>query len=380
LPRQALLTNVILPRLFAGIVSLYLPADAPIGLRRTRLIAPLASRNRIHAEGVKEMDRRQFVITAALSPLVVRLASSEKRPEQGGPAIFPLVVGNTIPNQALGTGSYDEGLTQDQADTKFCQIVSRGIDGGQHLAVTKKFWNPSDWDTTENNLSNYASYGTQVIMALQPALPGTPTDRKSLVTFLAAIEGLGFNAGNCYIVLWQEPEVASKNISPTDFQNGLEYYGPKVASAGLPLVADLGSGAGTSAVSQYGSAAIAAYQAGCGLTGLAQDLYCPAYINQGVRLDTLANLADANNLPYGVFEHGCAPSQFTEARCTTFMNYIRTFMQTRQQASKPNLPVLYYDGQGSPTGENDVTSPIGQDPSTPSPDFRIALFQELWDA
>jgi hypothetical protein len=56
------------------------------------------------------------------------------------------------------------------------------------------------------------------------------------------------------------------------------------------------------------------------------------------------------------------------------------FMKARQQASKPNLPVLYYDGQCSAIGANDITSPIGQDPSVPKPDFRIALFQALWDA
>jgi len=327
------------------------------------------------------MDRRQFLAAAALSPLAAHLASSAKGFEQGSPAIFPLVVGNTIPNQAMQTGCYDEGLTQDQADTKFCHIVSRGIGGGQHLAVTKKFWNPSDWNTSKNNLSNYASHGTKVIMALQPVLPGTPADKTNLANFLATVKSsFGFNAGNSYIVLWQEPNVPSKNISPTDFQNGLQYYGPTVAASGLPLVADIGSAQGTSAISQYGNAAIAAYQAGCGLTGLAQDLYCAAYTNQGVRLGTLANLADASALPFGVFEHGCAPSQFTQAQCTTFMNHVRNFMQTRQLAFKPNLPILYYDGQCSPTGLNDITSPIGQDPSTPSPDFRIALFQQLWDA
>lgn len=325
------------------------------------------------------MDRRQFVTAAALSPLVARLAASEKGPEHASPAIIPLVVGNTIPNEALGTGCYDAGRTQDQADIKFCQIVSRGIDGGQRLAVTKKFWNPSDFDTSKNNLSNYASYGTKVIMALQPALPGT-ADMSKLEKFLTAVKKLGFNADNCYIVLWQEPEVTTKKIMPGDFQTGLENYGPVVAGAGLPLVADIGSGRGTSAISQYGNAAIAAFQAGCGLTGLAQDLYCPSFTNDGVTLDTLAGIADANNLPFGVFEHGCVPSKFTQPQCTKFMDHIRTTMQARQQAAKPNLPVLYYDGQCSATGAGDLTSPIGQDPSVPQPDFRIALFQELWDA
>jgi hypothetical protein len=328
------------------------------------------------------MDRRKFLGAAALSPLAARLAAPAKGPAQGGPNLSPLVVGNTIPNpQAFQTGCYDAGLTQSQADTKFCQLVSRGVGGGQHLAVSKKFWNKSDWDTSKNDLSNYASFGTRVIMALQPALPGTSTDKTNLKNFLTTVKSsFGFNASNCYIVLWQEPEVASKNISSAEFQTGLEYYGPTVAAQGLPLVADIGSAAGTSVISQYGSAAIAAYQNGCGLTGLAQDLYGASHISQGVGLATLATLADNNGLPFGVFEHGCVPSQFTQTQCTNFMNYIRTFMQTRQQAFKPNLPVLYYDGLCSATGMDALSSPIGQDPSTPSPDFRIALFQELWDA
>jgi hypothetical protein len=327
------------------------------------------------------MDRRQFLAAAAVSPLAAHLATSAQGLEQSSPNIVPLVVGNTIPDSALGMPCYDAGLTQDQADTKFCHIVSRGIGGGQHLAATKKFWTKSDpWNTSINNLPKYASHGTTVIMTLYPALPGTPAEKTNLKNFLTTVKGFGFNAGNCYIVLWQEPEVASKNISSAEFQMGLQYYGPTVASFVLPLVADIGSGAGTDTITAYGNAAIAAYQAGCGLTGLAQDLYCPAYKGgAGVGLDTLANLADANTLPFGVFEHGCAPSQSGKTQCTTFMNYIKTFMQTRQQAAKPNLPVLYYDGTCSPTGTSD-TSPIGQDPSTPSPDFRIPLFQELWDA
>jgi hypothetical protein len=60
-----LLTNVILPRLFAGVVSLHLPADAPIGVLRARLRRGAIRRgavtrrasclpNHIQAEGVKK--------------------------------------------------------------------------------------------------------------------------------------------------------------------------------------------------------------------------------------------------------------------------------------------------------------------------------------
>src|SRR5215472_2071299 len=153
------------------------------------------------------MDRRKFLAAAALSPVAAQMTAPAKRPEQGSPNISPLVVGNTIPNpQAFATGCYDAGLTQVQADTNFCQIVSRGIDNGQHLAVTKKFWNKSDWDTSKNDLRNYASFGTKVIMALQPVLPFTSTENSNLNTFLTTVKNFGFHADNCYIVLWQEPE------------------------------------------------------------------------------------------------------------------------------------------------------------------------------
>lgn len=294
-------------------------------------------------------------------------------------AVNSLLVGSTIPNLAMQPGAYDANLTQDQADTKFCQIVNRGIGSGSHLAVTKKFWNLSDYSLTKNNLAAYARYGTTVIFAMWPALPGTAAENAKLATFLAGVKKLGFSAANAFVVLWQEPEVASKNITAAMFQAGLQFYGPTVAAAGFPLVADIGSGAGLATLTSYGNAAVAALAAGAPVTGLAQDIYCPSYTAGGIRLTTLAGIANNAHLPYGVFEHGCVPSQFTVAQATAYLTHIHDFMLTRLQAGLPCLPVLYYDGQGSPTGKGDITSPIGQDPSTPAPDFRIALFQRLYD-
>ncbi len=287
-------------------------------------------------------------------------------------------VGNAIPNLSFGTGCYNAGMTQAAGDTKFCQIVNRGLSGAQHLAVTKKFWNRSDWSTAKNDLHNYLSFGTTVIMCLWPVSPGTSAELANLANFLVTMKSFGFNSKNCYIVLWQEPEVTGK-VTAAEYQAGLEFYGPAVNNANLPLVCDIGSGGGETALHSYGSAAIAAMNSGIQIAGLAQDYYAPQSINHGLTLNTLSGLADANGLPYGVFEHGCVPSNFTQAQCTTYMTYIQSFMLSRLRAGKPCLPVLYYDGQCNATGVSDLTSPIGQDTSVTAPDFRIALYQKLYD-
>lgn len=294
------------------------------------------------------------------------------------PSAPPVLVGNTIPNLALTAGMYDAGMTQAAADTKFCNIVGRGLAGGQHLAVTKKFWNKSDWSTTKNDLRNYAKFGTTVIFAIWPAFPATTAEQTNLTNFLTTIKGFGFNSKNCYIVPWQEPEVNQK-VTAAEYQVGLEAYGPIINAAGLPLVCDIGTGGGETDLHAYGNSAIAAMNNGVKLAGLAQDYYAPQSITVGLTLDTLSGLADANGIGFGVFEHGVVPSKFTVAQCTKYLNYIYDFMIARRNAGKLCLPVVYYDGQGSPTGSGDLTSPIGQDPSTAVPDFRIALWQRAYD-
>jgi hypothetical protein len=286
-------------------------------------------------------------------------------------------VGNTIPPLALKTGCYDAGLTQAQADTTFCQIVSRGLDNNTHLVITKKFWTESNWDTSQNDLANYASFGTIVIFCLKPAYPPTTADKTNLANFLAAIQGMGFSAANSIIVLWQEPNDLSNNMTPSDYQAMLEYYGPTVNASGLPLVANIGSGQGDTVILEYGNAAINALNAGVKLAGLAQDFYLYNWLN-GATMDGLINLAATNHLAYGLFEHGCRPSD-GEQNCIDFMNYVREKLLGVLAAGNTLLAALYFDGDCSSTGSGSLSSPIGQDPSTPSPDFRIALFQQLYD-
>lgn len=286
-------------------------------------------------------------------------------------------VGNILSNLSLQAGAYDAGLTQAQADTKFCQIVGRGLGGGQHLTITKKFWGNSNYSMTRNDLANYAAFGTTVIFALTPAFPVTLAEQSSLSSFLSAIKSLGFNASTAYIVLWQEPEVAGK-LTAAEYQTMLEGYGPIVNNAGLPLVCDIGSGAGVSALQAYGNAAIAALNAGVKIAGLAQDFYGKTWAG-GATLDTLMGLADASGIGFGVFESGCEPSNLSVTLCTTYLNYIGNKLVARKTAGKPTLGWLYYNGNNSPTGDGQ-TSPIGQDPSVAQPDFRIALYQKYYDA
>lgn len=288
----------------------------------------------------------------------------------------PVLVGNTLSNLSLQAGAYDAGLTQAQADTKFCQIVGRGLGGGQHLPITKKFWGPSNWNTARNDLVNYAKFGTTVIFGLTPAFPASVVEQNNLTAFLSTIKGMGFNASNAIIVLWQEPEVQGK-LTAAQYQQMLQAYGPVVNQAGLPLVCDIGSGAGDAALHAYGSAAVASMGAGVKLAGLAQDFYGKTWAG-GATLNTLIGLADANGLAYGVFESGCEPSLMSVAQCTAYLSYIGDTLVARKQAGKPGLGWLYYNGNTSPTGDG-MTSPIGQDPSVAQPDFRIALWRKYYD-
>jgi hypothetical protein len=285
-------------------------------------------------------------------------------------------MGNTIPNLAFQAGMYDAGRTQRASDTLFCNIVGRGIGGGQHLPITKKFWNQGDWSLTKNDLANYAAFGTTVIFAVWPASPASKSERANLASFLTGIKRIGFGAHNAFLVPWQEPE---SKVSPAEFQAGLEFYGPTITAAGFPLVADIGTGEGPTLMGDLGAAAIAAMNKGVQLAGLAQDFYAPQHIAHGATLDILAGLADSNRIPFGVFESGVVPSKFGVTASTDYLNYIGDFMSTRNQAGKRSLAWLYYDGQGQPTGAGDLTSPIGQDPSVAKPDFRAALWRGWYD-
>lgn len=323
------------------------------------------------------------------------------------------LVGGTIPNQALVTpGAYDYGLTQDQADAKMVSLTGRGMAGaGQHLTVTKKFWNVSDWNTGKNNIANYASYGTKVIFCLQPVITfGLPAgsdftttgtaaqqaaaqaDKTSLAGFLAAIKAMGFTATTAQVVLWQEPGNTNKGVSATDYGNMWKTYGPTVNAAALPAVINVNYTGRISHATDYANAALGLRgnpATGVTFAGLAMDWYTNSFMagnyldSTDANGDSILGIAHAQALPFGLNEIGCNPSLYGQANCTAYFSGPHgwaTVMQNELQAGRAILDCIYYEGQTSATGAGDLSSPIGQDPSVTAPDFRIALYQAAFDS
>lgn len=340
------------------------------------------------------------------------------------------LVGITVPNQARQTGHipayYDAGLTQDQADNTFAGIVSRSLNGSGHPPVTKKFWNPGVYTINQNvpegnNMVNYATYGTRVIVCLQPTfttgLPAGSTNAGNtteynasnntgqLPTFLQWLVSIGFTQETCRIVLWQEPANSDKGVSATDYANMLRYYGPAVndprnGPSGGPfhLIINVNYTGAINHATDYANAALGVTgpSTGCTFFGVAMDYYTNSYFGgHNFRLDSqdsngysIAGIANTAGLPFGLHEFGCVPTQIDPGgppypNCTAYLQYCLSFMSTRLTQGLSNLDCIYYDGQGPPDGAGDITSPIGQDPTvvpSGSGDFRVPLYQAIFDA
>jgi len=280
-------------------------------------------------------------------------------------------VGATVPESALQSGCYSAGQTQDQADAAWEAAV------GRRMAATKKFNRQGQFpaDLTVNNIGRYIGRGVKVCVTFKPAFNlVSATDRQNLAATLNLYKSSGLNAD---VALWQEAGDAANRMSPKQYQQVYEYYGPTVRRY-FPLVADLSFA--NEMVSNYTDYANL-------VTGLvdkfAIDYYYNAYQNSKTTsvpacpLDAAADIADSVGLPFGIWEFntgGVPPSAPDQSHGTAFMHYVQKFMEDRLSAGKANAEVMFYDGTC------DVFEPNGQPIPILSPsDYRIPLYQQLWD-
>lgn len=293
-------------------------------------------------------------------------------------------VGFTVPPSSFQSGCYYAGLTQNQGDQGFISAV--GVSQNGFPAVTKKFWNDSDWSLTKNNLANYVTQGTQVIFCIRPSCPGIPApgggaitnaEKTNLTNFLNGLIALGFNSTNCVIFIFQEAN-NGKNFGSTgtlaqqltNWTNCLSAYGPIVNTSGLPLAISVGASQGDSNCQSYINAALGI--AGLTFTAVSVDYYYGSFKN-GFTLDATAAIADAHSLEYGLSEFGC---HVTPDDYNSYFNYIIGFFQARISAGKKNFSVNYYDGICSATGAGDLASPI-LTPTDPRVPLYVTLFNTL---
>ncbi len=294
------------------------------------------------------------------------------------PVTSQIRVGTTVPNLAFGTGPcgtnpsescYDAGLSQDQGDNRFIAAVNRSVAG--HLTVTKKFWTTvGDYSLSRNNIAKYVTYGTYVLFALTPPLSGgTTADQNALANFLTGIKAMGFNSSNCGITLWQEPEGNTHfgNVGSAQYQAQMAIFGPVVNASGLPLIQDIGMGAGVATATAFANAGYAA--PGVFFSALVCDFYYAPW-SRGITLDAMAAIADSHSNAFGLGEWG---SRIGDNH-TGYTNYITQFFQTRQIAGKKGCFIIRYEGQCSATGIGDLTSPL-----LSNTDARVIEYQNMWD-
>lgn len=291
---------------------------------------------------------------------------------------FTSLVGWSVPTQCFHTGCYYQSLAgpgqQDAGDSAFQAVVKRGLSNNRP-PITKKFWNPGDYHTNGNfnNLANYYSYGTTVIICLQPIFNNTTNhlaagEVTNVQNFITAIQALGATPTNTILVFWQETQ---DKITSTQFTNGLNDLATVLNAAGIPVAVDVATHAGTASGVTYINAAFAST---CTISHVAADYYAPAW-NRNIFLDPLANAADAHNVPFSLFEFGVAPGNFSDPTVPSrYFAYITGFFQARQQASKNNGHFVWYDGQCSVTGAGDLTAPILN-----ATDPRAAMYDTVFD-
>lgn len=249
--------------------------------------------------------------------------------------------------------------------------------------------------------------GLTAVVSYRPAYSGTTgpdnlpspaqmqADQTAMVESLQSIIASGFPAENLRVSIWHEAR--SHGVSAAQYLN--LYAG--VASGGLSNYAalhaicpvyhiDLGNlSAGAPGILGYfpGPPTLPANH----MDGVCVDWYGGAHVN-GRTLDPWLALADGASPPvgFGITEYGNSAGKTlpTVAQMAQFLlsssitiegttypgdpvNSIQSVFQTRQQAGKVNLELIWFQNQGTPGGANVIAS---------ASDPRIPMLQQLHDS
>lgn len=249
---------------------------------------------------------------------------------------------------------YTEG--QWPASSNSPQPVGELFGAGIHLIISLK----PGRDPTGNYSSSH-----QASMAPSGATLGQ--EKASLAAALSLFSGL---PGASYeVVLWNEPNISSKGVfpftTPTAYQAYVNYYGPTITAAGVPLDYIVG-------MSQP-SMAISFFATGLGFVKILADYYANGYYgNQHITLDGIEALADQQGLPFGIGEFGRAAASTTPTVAQTVSwadSQIYARFTARLSAGKPTTDVLWWGANPAPNIINASTSPL-----------LVAELDKIWDA
>jgi hypothetical protein len=188
----------------------------------------------------------------------------------------------------------------------------------------------------------------QALVSFKPAVDTQSLQAEIDKARLAAAVKLFHRHGlRAEICLWQE--VGPKDMTAKQYHKYVAYYGPVIRPF-YPLVFD--------APGYQGPAEWAAYDPGRHLLdGYAVDFYCGDYVNHGVKLDEIMDLAGP--LPVGIWEIGnTASSRFvpTAAEVKEYMAYITRKLKQRLDSGLPVGSIAWYNGPAtaSQSGQNEM--------------------------
>lgn len=199
-----------------------------------------------------------------------------------------------------------------------------------------------------SGLSGHAGV-RRVLMSLKPAYnPVSSADLAAIDAFLASCVAGGLDAK---VTMYHEP--AAEGLSAAQYKAMVQYYGPTVRKY-YPLIYS------QSAYKTHVNPATPGnyYPGDAWVDECNYDFYETDYRLYGVRLDSMASIADAASppKPFSLWEFGVqvntagGVTAATHAQGTAYMSYVQSYMAARLAAGKTNGDIAYFSyvntGQG----------------------------------
>ncbi len=246
------------------------------------------------------------------------------------------------------------GMTTAQAVTSWIAISGRPLD------VRRVYFTPGVIPSAiTSDLQADATAGRKVAVSLKPAIDGS--DVAALNAFLLSCKNAGLIADVC---LYHEP--FSEGLTAAQYKGVVSAYGPTVRTY-YPYLYCGSSG------SSAATAAYASYYVSGAFQKAAIDFYCPTYDN-GFRIDQYSVVTDADDLPFGLWEFNSSTDPThgqTQAQAITFFSYVQSFYNDRAASGQANADLCLFFDQGSGADNSPITS---------SSDYRVPLYQAVFDA
>lgn len=278
---------------------------------------------------------------------------------------------------AVGATTYapvsEPQIPPEQSDANFIAVTGRPIQ------VSKIYYQLSEFpfgggggvNLTAKDISGRIARGVKCLLCVKPAFnPPTTADFNNLSKLLAGYKAAGLNAEVAY---FQEP-IGPNGPTPAQYNTAVQFYKAAITPY-YPLVATMNYGG----IGHYPNG-FTDYWNACPPGTFAKgylDFYAQEWLG-GALIDPAAACCDAQGVPFGISEWGCAPGDTqgqTQQACINFMNYVAcspsSFMQQRQANGQPIADLIWYNNGPTGTLVNWINT---------ASDFRVPLYQAAFDA